>query len=97
MSIYLFKTEEFYGGETKLFMNKVEAETYLAEFFKRTKDKIDAMIEEHHPFPQVVVPQGAGEVTAYNIGLDVFGHSVIVSYDGRFDGLDSIDVQDLKK
>jgi len=88
MSIYLFKTEEFYGGETKLFTNKLEAETYLAEFFKRTNDKIDAMIEEH-PFPHVVVPQGAGEVTAYNIELD--------AYNGRFDGLDSIDVQDLKK
>lgn len=97
MSIYLFKTEEFYGGETKLFTNKVEAETYLVEFFKRTNDKIDAVIEEHHPFPTKVVFEGVHQVCAYQIGLDVYGDKVIVSYDGRFDGLDRIYVNDIQE
>jgi hypothetical protein len=49
MSIYIFKTEEFYGGKTCVFTNKAAADEYLAEFLKLTENKIDAMIEEHKP------------------------------------------------
>ena len=56
MSIYLFKTENFYGGETRVFTNKIHAEEHLAAFIHSTDSKIDAVIEEHRlepsPFDQ---------------------------------------------
>lgn len=51
MSIYLFKTENFYGGETRVFTNKIHAEEHLAYFINLTDGKIDAVIEEHKPEP----------------------------------------------
>lgn len=75
MSIYLFKTEQFYGGEIKLFTDKLEAEIYIAEFIKRTESKIDAVIEEHHPFPQITVPLGSGTVSPFpNVLLHMLFH-----------------------
>ena len=49
MSIYIFKTEEFYGGKTCVFTNKNDANVYLAEYLTATNGKIDAIIEEHKP------------------------------------------------
>lgn len=49
MSIYLFKTEEFYGGQTKVFTDKAAANAYLEAFIQQTNFKIDAVIEEHIP------------------------------------------------
>jgi hypothetical protein len=46
-SIYLFKTEEFYGGETKVFTNRTKAYEYLTAFLIKTDNTIDAVIEEH--------------------------------------------------
>lgn len=53
MSIYLFKTEDFYGGETRIFTDKVMATEYLNAFIERTESKIDAVIEEH----KAVIPE----------------------------------------
>lgn len=49
MSIYIFKTENFYGGETRVFTNKIHAVEHLENFIKSTDGKIDAVIEEHKP------------------------------------------------
>lgn len=62
MSIYLFKTEDYYGGETRVFLSKVEAEEYRTQFIERTNSRTDAIIEEHKPFPVVHVRRNNGEV-----------------------------------
>jgi len=48
MSIYLFKTEEFYGGETKIFTDRKSAIEYL-KTYQSCSGKLDAFIEEHKP------------------------------------------------
>ena len=48
MSIYLFKTEGSYGGETRVFTNKGAAYEYLATF-EQSGAGVHAVIEEHIP------------------------------------------------
>jgi hypothetical protein len=49
MSIFLFKTEGFYGGDTKVFVDFEKAKLHLITFIKKTEGKTDAFIEEHLP------------------------------------------------
>lgn len=63
MSIYIFKTEEFYGGKTQVFTNKEHADTYLAEFLTLTGGKIDAVIEEHKPVPSTFNSQSDWQIS----------------------------------
>lgn len=81
MSIYLFKTEDYYGGETRVFLSKVEAEEYRTQFIERTNSRTDAIIEEHKPFPVVHVRRNNGEVDPkprYLIGTQEAGDNVVV-------------------
>jgi hypothetical protein len=47
-TVYLFKTEECYGGETKVFTDRDVAVRYLQAFLERTGGRTDALIETHH-------------------------------------------------
>ena len=55
MSVYLFKTEEWYGGATKVFKSLEEATTHLELFFKETDHKVDAVIEKHDLFEHIIL------------------------------------------
>ena len=49
MSIYIFKTEEYFGGETRVFTNKFKAINYLKNFLDSCATVTDAHVEEHKP------------------------------------------------
>ena len=81
MAVYLFKTEDYYGGNTKIFLSQEEAQDFLHKFVTSTEGKTDALIEVHHPFPVVKVIEDDGTVSQqdfYLIGTQEAGDNCIL-------------------
>ena len=58
MSLYVFKTEEPYGGKIKIFASEEDAEIYKMRFIAQNRGKINAIIEEFD-YPRPVLSFGS--------------------------------------
>lgn len=76
MAVYLFKTEESYGGDTKIFLSEEEAEIYKLRYIAQKGGKVDCRVVIYHPFPKVKVKDQNGEF--YMIGEDAHGNNAVL-------------------
>lgn len=76
MTLYLFKTEEPYGGDTKIFDCEEDAEIYKLRYIAKTSGKVECRVEKHHPFPVVGLKDRKGSF--YLIGYDVHGNNAVL-------------------
>ncbi len=54
MSLYLFTTEDSYGGTPKIFTSHIAAVAFQGEFNKITDGLVDSKITKHEVFPTVI-------------------------------------------